>query len=172
MITVEQFNDRVKALFKSQQTMAGEKRWKNGKRQGQIRRYAAPLEFDAEDLRMWLARKVGLNAIPCPYCNAPIDILSLTLDHIRPRSAGGSFALDNMQCTCKDCNERKGNLSGAGFTALVGFMRSQLSPFDMEILWKRLKAANAGSANRFWRDKHAAARREHRDETVFELPEF
>jgi hypothetical protein len=62
--------------------------------------------------------------------------------------------LENMQCICKECNERKGNMSHAAYDGLLHFLRTQLSPYDQGVLLGRLKAAHAGSANRFFRDKN------------------
>lgn len=156
MLTVDIFKTRVKALWKSQQGMAVAKKWKSGRRAGTIRREAALIEFTEYDFGKWLWEKVGLNAIQCPSCKAPIDILSLTIDHITPRSAGGRFALENMQCMCHDCNARKGNISGRGYAELLTFAREKLSPYDFNALMSRLKAANAGSGRRFFRDKKKA----------------
>lgn len=153
MLTVEIFDERVEALWASQKRMAAPKKWHSGRRAGMVRTPALPIQFRKPDLRAWLWQKVGLNAVACPYCGVPIDILSLTLDHIFPRSAGGAFALDNTAVICRDCNERKGNLTHEAFTALLAFARENLSGYDQGVLLARLKAAHAGSANRFFRDK-------------------
>ena len=46
----------------------------------------------------------------CAYCdNPPIDDASLTLDHVRPLSLGGTTAWDNIVAACQRCNTQKGN---------------------------------------------------------------
>lgn len=40
----------------------------------------------------------------CVLCGSDKD---LTIDHIRPRSKGGTNALDNLQTMCRDCNQGK-----------------------------------------------------------------
>ncbi len=50
-------------------------------------------------------------AIECALCHCPItSAAELSLDHIVPRSRGGSNYLHNMQPTHRKCNEAKGNL--------------------------------------------------------------
>jgi hypothetical protein len=47
----------------------------------------------------------------CEYCHYP-ELLSsapLSIDHIQPRSLGGSDALDNLALACRRCNERRYN---------------------------------------------------------------
>ena len=47
----------------------------------------------------------------CEYCHA-LEILSanrLTIDHIVPRSLGGSDDIDNLALACRRCNERRYN---------------------------------------------------------------
>lgn len=43
---------------------------------------------------------------------------SAQLDHIRPRAAGGTDAIDNLRWTCKEANLAKRELSDADFLAL------------------------------------------------------
>lgn len=154
MLDVEIFRKRVTALWESQKRMAAPKKYsKFAKRAGQVKRQGIPIHFTKHELEQWLWKRVGLNAIPCTYCNAPIDILSLTLDHETPRSAGGEFALNNMTECCETCNERKGDLTRPAFEALLRFSRSELSAYDQGILLKRLKAAHQGAPERFFRNK-------------------
>lgn len=40
----------------------------------------------------------------CAYCGSEEN---LTLDHITPRSKGGSDRLTNILCACKECNNSK-----------------------------------------------------------------
>ena len=42
----------------------------------------------------------------CAYCGSEED---LTLDHITPRSKGGSNRATNVLCACKQCNNSKGH---------------------------------------------------------------
>lgn len=152
MLTIEVFRERVTALWDSQKRMAAPRKWKSGRRAGMVRHEGAAIQFTKEQLQRWLWERVGLNAIACPYCHAPIDIVSLTLDHIVPRSLGGEFALSNMEPICEDCNAAKGDLSKPAFVALLGFAHT-LSAYDQSTLIKRLRAAHHGAAQRFFRDK-------------------
>lgn len=158
MITEKQFKDRVKALYASQKNMARARKWKTGKREGNIRTPGSVVEFTEAELYTVLAVKVGFNAVPCPYCRVPIDILSLTLDHIIPRSQGGTFTLANMQICCVDDNHRKGEMSHDAYAKLLSFAQRAFSSHDYSTLLKRLKAAHAGSMQRFGRNRDAQAR--------------
>ena len=51
----------------------------------------------------------------CEYCHYP-EILStapLSIDHIRPRSLGGTDNLRNLALACRRCNERRYNFTSA-----------------------------------------------------------
>jgi hypothetical protein len=46
----------------------------------------------------------------CAYCgNPPIDDSSLTIDHVRPKSKGGSDKTSNVTPACLCCNHSKGS---------------------------------------------------------------
>lgn len=42
----------------------------------------------------------------CAYCGSEEN---LTLDHITPRSKGGSDRITNLVCACSECNSSKGH---------------------------------------------------------------
>lgn len=45
----------------------------------------------------------------CQYCERPFSGGELTLDHVTPRSRGGSSSWENLVACCRGCNNRKGN---------------------------------------------------------------
>lgn len=45
----------------------------------------------------------------CAYCGGPGD----TVDHVLPRSRGGSNNWDNLVCACRPCNNRKADRTPA-----------------------------------------------------------
>nr|WP_012387033.1 RNA-guided endonuclease IscB [Acidithiobacillus caldus]ACA00199.1 HNH endonuclease-like protein [Acidithiobacillus caldus] len=49
----------------------------------------------------------------CAYCDA--ENVPLTIDHIHPRSKGGSNRVSNLTLACFPCNQRKGNRDVAEF---------------------------------------------------------
>jgi hypothetical protein len=156
MLTTQQFNTRSKSLYDGMKSTFRARYWKKGKRAGMVRVPGRELPFDLEDLRRHLAKRIGLNAKPCTYCGAAIDILSLSLDHQYPVSRGGSLALDNLVECCADCNRLKGPLTAEEFGLLLDFLR-QLPPAAQTDLRRRLKAGAMGVKNRFiGRGKDAA----------------
>jgi 5-methylcytosine-specific restriction endonuclease McrA len=45
----------------------------------------------------------------CQYCGVVLPSSELTLDHVVPRSRGGSSTWENLVACCHGCNRRKGN---------------------------------------------------------------
>ena len=45
----------------------------------------------------------------CQYCGAIFSAGDLTLDHVVPRSRGGSGSWENLVSCCRGCNNLKGN---------------------------------------------------------------
>lgn len=65
----------------------------------------------------------------CVYCGAAH--LPLTIDHITPRSRGGSDNWENLVCCCTKCNNFKGDrtVEEAGFTLQVKPRRPKCLPY-------------------------------------------
>jgi len=64
------------------------------------------------ELREYLLEKWGRR---CAYCDA--TGLPLEIDHIHPRSKGGSDRVSNLTLACHPCNQRKANRDVAEFLA-------------------------------------------------------
>lgn len=46
----------------------------------------------------------------CQYCGIVLPSNELTLDHVLPRSRGGTSTWENLVAACHDCNRKKGNM--------------------------------------------------------------
>ena len=69
----------------------------------EVREYLLATRFPQETLAP-LGEKWGRR---CAYCGA--ENVSLEVDHIVPRSHGGSDSVSNLTLACHTCNQRKGN---------------------------------------------------------------
>ena len=62
-----------------------------------------------------LKKKIRLNKLKkqryrCYWCKKPfIEKDDITLDHIIPKSKGGTLREDNIVVSCRNCNTEKGN---------------------------------------------------------------
>lgn len=45
----------------------------------------------------------------CQYCDVELDLRSITIDHVVPRSRGGSTSWKNCVAACRKCNAKKGS---------------------------------------------------------------
>lgn len=93
----------------------------------------------------------------CQLCQQPIDFtlpypdpMSRTVDHIRPRSAGGPTTLTNLRLAHWACNNRRGAVwSGKDYDASIPRLVRKKNPVS--------RRSNAIPVNRTW-DSWAAAR--------------
>ena len=60
----------------------------------------------------------------CVYCGAK----ATEIDHVIPRSSGGTNSTYNLVASCRSCNEKKSNLTLKAFGKLVGKDFSHLKP--------------------------------------------
>jgi 5-methylcytosine-specific restriction endonuclease McrA len=74
--------------------------------------------------RLRLADRYGARpghdvSVRCPGCDRPgvvrlnpdgaVRLIGLTIDHVRPRSLGGSDRVSNLRYLCRGCNTSRGN---------------------------------------------------------------
>jgi 5-methylcytosine-specific restriction endonuclease McrA len=89
----------------------------------------------------------------CQYCGAQPGAVSITIDHVLPRSQGGTSTWTNCVAACERCNARKGDR-----TPEQSGMRLRRGPVRPE--WKPFYAAHGArieSWNRFLKHEPALA---------------
>src|SRR5471032_2277945 len=83
----------------------------------------------------------------CQYCATVLPSGELTLDHVIPRSRGGSSTWENLVACCHDCNRRKGNQLLHELTE----MKLQREPRSFSLHTSRHIMRMIGSADPSWR---------------------
>jgi len=70
----------------------------------------------------------------CQYCGRVFPRSELNLDHVIPRSQGGTSRWDNVVCSCHACNRKKGGRTPeqAGMRLLRKPRRPEWTPFMAE----------------------------------------
>jgi len=70
----------------------------------------------------------------CQYCGRPYARAELNLDHVVPRSRGGTSVWENVVCSCHRCNRLKGGRTPAeaGMRLVRQPRRPQWTPFMTE----------------------------------------
>jgi 5-methylcytosine-specific restriction endonuclease McrA len=70
----------------------------------------------------------------CQYCGSRFPRHELNLDHVVPRSLGGTSTWENVVCSCHDCNRHKGGRTpeDAGMALLRKPIRPKWTPFMQE----------------------------------------
>ena len=65
----------------------------------------------------------------CQYCSKKLNRIDATVDHIIPRSKGGSTSWTNVVIACESCNRKKGNK-----TPKEASMNLQSKPYIPDLL--------------------------------------
>ena len=79
-------------------------------------------EVELRQYRTYKHTLFGLQEGKCNGCEVLFPFRNMTIDHIRPRSRGGSDAPDNLQLLCGACNSTKSNRTQED---LIGSLREQ-----------------------------------------------
>lgn len=69
-------------------------------------------ELQGYEVREYLLTKWNRQCAYCSVENVPFEI-----EHIQPKSRGGSDRVSNLTLACHDCNQKKGNQNVRGFLA-------------------------------------------------------
>lgn len=86
----------------------------------------------------------------CAYCGKNISLKKVTMDHVIPKSLGGSNTIDNLLPACKVCNSKKGSSSLEAFR--VDFFKDSLTAQERSSQERML---NAVSKKKFYFEKLA-----------------
>jgi 5-methylcytosine-specific restriction endonuclease McrA len=70
--------------------------------------------------RRELKRKLfaGRERAPCCFCERELTFAQATLEHIRPKSRGGSMAIENLALSCQLCNHLRGDMGYEKFRGM------------------------------------------------------
>jgi 5-methylcytosine-specific restriction endonuclease McrA len=74
------------------------------------------------------------DGLACAYCGATVESgAQVTLDHLKPRSKGGSNEARNLVTTCHKCNSARGNRPWRKFASVVAeYLDNGIDPKDIE----------------------------------------
>lgn len=90
----------------------------------------------ASEFRDWLEKQLPLT---CYYTGEPVHPKDMQVDHLHPRSRGGTDTLDNLCVTSSGINRAKGNMTAGEFQSLLELTSKW--PDKGATLLKRLKQA-------------------------------
>ena len=97
------------------------------------------LSYGIKDLMIEDLERMLTCGVICPYCQEGVPVPNISVDHITPRSRGGSDSIANIHLTCLACNHAKGNLTHLEFMELMDFLATR--PATKKNLMGRLKAS-------------------------------
>lgn len=80
----------------------------------------------------------------CAYCNIEIDLHEMTIDHLVPKSGGGTEELENLIPACPECNYEKGSLTAGEYLALLGMSEDQVTQWHESVVEAMEFRNNAG----------------------------
>lgn len=88
----------------------------------------------------------------CQYCGKGFPTSELSLDHVRPRSLGGTMGWENIVCCCVACNARKGGRTPA--EAGMRLVRRPQQPRQSPLLQGKLQNPKYESWKAFLSDAY------------------
>lgn len=132
------------------------------------------LPYTQAQFGKWLWTQIQFGAILCPYCGAPIDILSMELDHKTPLRRHGGPELSNKQVICRKCNGSKGDFTHEEYVEIVMFMQGPGAPFRQRLEGVMRNGGIGNMMRNFPRKDAKGVKKPAKQEAIYfaELPEF
>jgi hypothetical protein len=116
--------------------------------------------FFMDGLNMAIGKKTRFEVFKrdnfcCMYCGRIPPAVVLEIDHVEPRSKGGSDDIDNLLTSCKDCNrgKRDGRLSETATPLIESYKQS----VESEEQLKAMRSHRAAKRRRITRDVTAVS---------------
>lgn len=105
----------------------------------QVPRVIRLLQFDRlpkRQLRLSRRSVLARDEHTCQYCGRQFPSRQLSLDHVIPRSCGGTTTWENVVCACLECNVKKGGRTPKG--AKMKLVRHPVKPRHNPVLLMKL----------------------------------
>lgn len=67
-----------------------------------------------------IASMIKRDGQACWWCKRPLERAEITIEHVKPVSAGGTNRLQNLRLACGPCNHRRGGFHTPGSFVAAG----------------------------------------------------
>lgn len=81
----------------------------------------------------------------CAYCGIGLSVHEMTIEHVVPKSLGGTDVLDNLLPVCTDCNRARGVRSVEDFLKGEGFSEADIAAWQRDCQYRLNSRREAGS---------------------------
>jgi hypothetical protein len=75
----------------------------------------SPLVLTGGNREKIIAALISRDGPECRYCRKVLTIVSITIEHLQPKSRGGNNRINNLAISCAPCNNRKGPMTDEEF---------------------------------------------------------
>lgn len=72
---------------------------------------------------------INRDGMICCYCDQPLSIEAITMEHIVPDSKRGTFNTTNLTVSCSQCNNRRGNKPFFDYCKQFNFSEDKLNKY-------------------------------------------
>jgi hypothetical protein len=72
---------------------------------------------------------INRDGLICCYCDNPLTMESVTMEHIVPDSKRGTFNTTNLTVSCSECNNRRGNKPFFDYCRQFNFSEDKINKY-------------------------------------------